>query len=385
MNEQNSKLYWPYIICGYASLFALGLLDNARGPYYADIGVELGLTDSKTSFIFVMASFMAFLMGMITNWFIHHFNLLNLIRFGHLTMAAGFFALSRIYDFTSLVLATSLFGVGFGLINVGENILIFEGAPVAVRRKFISGLHSVYALASLLGPLVISIFISNGVTWRQGFAWFSTIPLLAFAMTYMAKIQSPQVAEENRRRDEVSWQTNLAGVALGFYVLAEILLSSRLVVYLRRIKDMSPELAAQVLALFFIFVLVGRTAFTFLDLRKYSSRQIMLSCLIFSIVTNVLGLIWSPYWLVLCGLCMAPMFGVGVTFVSELYPLNPNRAIANALSVNAIMIVAMHFVVGYVTQTTGIQTAMVAGPVLMLISWLILKLEPWKSNATANQ
>lgn len=328
---------------------------------------------------------MAFLMGMVTNWFIHRFNLLNLIRFGHLTMAAGFFALSKIYDFTSLILATSLFGIGFGLINVGENILIFEGAPIAVRRKFVSGLHAVYALASLIGPLAISIFISNGVTWRQGFVWFSTIPVLAFALTFAAKIQSPQVEGENQRRDKVPWQTSLVGVALGFYVLAEILLSSRLVVYLRRVKEMSPELAAQVLALFFIFVLAGRIVFTFLDLRKYTSRQIMLACLVFSFLTNVLGFISSPYWLVLCGFCMAPMFGVGVTFISELYPVNPNRGIANALSVNAIMIVTMHFLVGYVTQTTGIQTAMMAGPLLLLISWLILKLEPWKSNAAANQ
>ncbi len=382
MTEPKQKIYLPYIICGYASLFALGLLDNARGPYYADVAHDLALPDSKASFIFVMASFMAFVMGLAANSFIQKFNLLNLIRVGHLTMAAGYLALARMHDFITLILATTLFGVGFGLINVGQNILIFEGAPIEHRRKFISGLHSVYALASILGPLVISVFLANGMNWRQGFAWFAVIPLLTFFLTFTAKNQASVTAQgSSRLKDENSWRKTLAGASLGFYVLAEILLSSRLVVYLRREEGMAPELAAQILAIFFILVLAGRILFTFIDLRQFKSRQIMLVCLSFSIVTNGLGLVFSPYWLVFCGLCMAPMFGVGVTYISELSPKNPSRGIANALSLNAIMIVMMHFSVGYVTQVYGIRTAMLSGPAFLLISWIILKLEPWKSNA----
>lgn len=381
MTERKPKLYLPYIFCGYASLFALGLLDNARGPYYADVAGDLALPDSKASFLFVMASLMAFVMGMVSHPFIQRFNLLNLIRVGHLTMAAGFLALSYMTDFITLILATSLFGVGFGLINVGQNILIFDGAPLQMRRKFISGLHSIYALASILGPLIISIFFSYGLTWRQGFAWFGLVPLFAFFLTYTAKNQVGEEGHDSNARDDMSWRKSLAGASLGFYVLAEILLSSRLVVYLRREEGMEPDVAAQVLALFFILVLAGRILFTVLDVHRFKSRQIMLVCLVFSFVTNILGLVFSPYWLVLCGLCMAPMFGVGVTYMSELSPKNPSRGIANALSLNAIMIVMMHFGVGYVTQAYGIQAAMMSGPAFLLISWLILKLEPWKHHA----
>lgn len=325
---------------------------------------------------------MAFVMGLISNSFIQRFSLLNLIRVGHITMAGGFLALSYMHNFFTLILATSLFGVGFGLLNVGQNILIFEGAPLELRRKFISGLHSFYALASILGPLVISVFFNYGLTWREGFAWFGLIPLLAFFLTFTAKNQvSPHSQESSRAKDEGSWRKTMAGASLGFYVLAEILLSSRLVVYLRREEGMGPDVAAQILAIFFVMVLAGRILFTFLDLRQFKSRQIMLWCLGFSLVTNILGLLFSPYWLVLCGLCMAPMFGVGVTYMSELSPKNPSRAIANALSINAIMIVMMHFAVGYVTQVYGIQMAMMSGPVFLLLSLLILKLEPWKSHA----
>lgn len=372
----------PYIVCGYASLFALGLLDTARGPYYADVAGDLALPDTKASFLFVMASFMAFLMGLVSHAFIQRFNLLNLIRVGHLTMAGGYLALSYIQDFLTLILATSLFGIGFGLINVGQNILIFDAVPFESRRKYISGLHSFYALASILCPLVISIFFNNGITWREGFAWFGLIPLLAFFLTYAARNQSGAHADESlHTKDRVTWRTTLIGTSLGFYVLAEILLSSRLVVYLRREEGMAPDLASQVLAIFFILVLTGRILSTFLDLRQFKSRQIILVCLTLSFVTNVLGLVFSPYWLVFCGLFMAPVFAVGVTYISELSSKNPSRGIANALSINAIMIVMMHFAVGYVTQAHGIQIAMMSGPVFLLISWLILKLEPWKSNA----
>ena len=382
MESVKSKIYFPYIVCGYASLFALGLLDNARGPYYADFAADLKLPDSKASFLFVMTSLMAFFMGLIANWFIRKWNLLNLIRVGHLCMTGGFLCLAVMTNFLTLVLATTLFGTGFGLINVGENILIVDGTPVELRRKYISGLHSFYAMASILSPLVISIFIQNGLTWRHGFAWFSIAPLFSFALTFFAKIQKSAVVEEHHSQLKISWKIMLAGAALGFYVLAEILITSRLVVYLRRYDGMAPDLAAQVLALFFILVLAGRILVTFIDLRQFSSRKIMLICLGFSFLMNSLGLFWSPYWLVLCGLCMAPMFGIGVSYIAEIFPQDPSRAIANALSVNAIMIVIMHFTVGFVTQSSGIRTAMLAGPVFLLLAFVIFKLEPWKKDAT---
>lgn len=328
---------------------------------------------------------MAFVMGLVTNWVIRKINLLNLIRVGHLAMATGFFAISQMNNFTTLIFATTLFGVGFGLINVGENILILEGTPPEMRRKFLSGLHSFYALASLIGPLAISIFISNGMGWREGIAWIGAVPLAAFALSFTAKVQAHhEPTERIERHDPFSWKKVLAGVSLGFYALAEILISSRVVVYLRRSEGVAPELAAQILAMFFVMVLLGRVAFTFINLTRFKSRNIMLFCLSFSFVTNVLGLTVSPYWIVLCGLCMAPMFGLGVTLVSELFPINPGRGVAFALSINAIMIVTMHFTVGYVTQTTGIQTAMLFGPVFLFLSWLILKLEPWKLDAAKN-
>ena len=46
MNSEKNN--WSYIIIAYASLFVLGLLDNARGPYFPDILEDLELTDSQS-------------------------------------------------------------------------------------------------------------------------------------------------------------------------------------------------------------------------------------------------------------------------------------------------------------------------------------------------
>ena len=86
--------YWPIIISAYLTLFALGLLDNARGPYFPDIIRDLNLNDTQASLFFATVSTVAFFSGRVVPQLVNKLGLMNVIRIGVVLMGAGFWCAS---------------------------------------------------------------------------------------------------------------------------------------------------------------------------------------------------------------------------------------------------------------------------------------------------
>ncbi|MEK6556297.1 MAG: MFS transporter [Bdellovibrionota bacterium] len=377
-----SAVYIPYIIFGYLSLFTLGLLDNARGPYFPDIASSLDLSDTKASFLFVTTSFVSFLMGRTVPSLMKKLSLLNLLRIGHFSMAAGILSMAWITNLTTLIVAAAVFGIGFGTVNVAQNVLIFDGATASTKRQLLSGLHSFYALASLFSPLIISLLASEGLDWRRGLIFFSAVPLLAFVYSFFCQEQEHT---SGRQRGDLPAQFRkdvLAfGLGLGFYVLAEVLLCTRMVLFLEREHGLAIQVSAIYLSLFFVFMFVGRLLFTLVKFKNLTNRDIIRVSLALSTVCFVLGLIISPLFLALSGLFMGPIFGVSIDYSSQIFSYAATQALSSVLALQALAIVCMHFFVGFITEHFGIKNAMLLGPLFMGLSFLIVQLEPWKKRS----
>ena len=374
-------IYVPYVVFGYLSLFTLGLLDNARGPFFPDLSTSLELSDSKASFLFVTTSLVSFFIGRAVPFFLKKISLLNLTRLAHLIMGLGFFALAWTYDFKTLVLAAALFGVGFGTINVSQNILILDGSTARTRRRLLSGLHSIYALASLLSPLVVSLLYSNGFDWRTSMMLMSLAPLIALVSSFSCHNQ-PHVSgsEAAELPARFRFDVILFSIGAGFYVIAELLLSSRLVLFLQRQHGWAPQEASLLLSGFFIAMFISRLFFTFRELKNIQNIQIMKVALCFSAVFFYLAVAFSPYFFVVVGLFMGPIFGVSIDYVSEIFSYASSRAIASVLAIQSLVIVSMHYIIGLITESLGIQVAMLLGPLFIGLSYLFMILEPWNKQ-----
>lgn len=374
-----SKTDWTRVFVAYVSLFVLGFLDSVRGPFFPDITNDLNLTDSVASLFFVVASTMTIFSGRITPWLVERTSLSFCLKLAQLLIGIGCLGFSVSFALSTLLISAVVFGLGFGFINVGQNLLILEGAALHRRRQLFSGLHSVYALASLCAPIAVGVLVATGFDWRESFRLFTALCAMGFFACFAVRSKpQKQVAVQDHSGLGVkkAWIYLPVAIQMSFYLAAELSISTRLVLFLRRDANVDAALAPQYLAGFFALLLLGRLVFTFLPFRNHSNRKIMMSSLLASALVYILGLHYSPYWLILCGLTMAPMIGASLEYMADIFPGHSDKAIAWVLASSGFFIISMHYAIGLLTEYYGIGKALNLGPAMLIVSAFLL----WRAH-----
>lgn len=372
MSKINSLTNWPIIFVAYLTLFTLGLLDNTRGPYFPDITLDLGLSDTKASLFFVVASSMAFFSGRVVPALAQKIGVVNVLRLGQILMGVGFGLIAFSNSLSILILTCAIFGYGFGLINVVQNLLILHGSSGALRRRLLSGLHGMYAFAALISPLLVAYLFQFNISWREAFVGFALFVVVCFVSTFFVESQSIKL-EKNHSGGRLKMRSYLLVAAiLSFYVISEVILVTRISLYVRRVFHYSPEQASILLALFFLCLLAGRFLFLFIPFKAKNLKIIEIS-LVSSMIVFILGLYIHPWLLALCGLTMAPVFALSVDLIADIFTEQSAEAISSSLALSCVFIVSMHFIVGLLSDWYGIQLAMNLGVFSLLISWFLLQ------------
>lgn len=374
MSKVAHPVYWAPIVLAYFSLFALGLFDNLRSPFFPDIATELQLPDGRASLFFAATSVVAFITGLCVPRLIRKLGLLNSVRTGLFILSLGFAAISVASDLFTLVMASATFGAGFGIINVAQNILVLESVKGVLRRRLLSGLHGMYALAALTAPVVAAFFFDSSISWKKAFLWMSLVGCAALIYSFFVKIKIENQAREDHRDIKKSIRNDyvIVGGMLSLYIISEVLISTRLPLYLRRVFNYSPQQSAEILAIFFILLLAGRVLFLFFNSSK-SNLKIIEWSLVSSLAFYTLGTFAHPYFITICGLTMAPIFGLSVDFIADLFKSRANDAVSVCVTLSGVFLVIMHYSVGYFTELYGIRNAMLVGIFTLALSLILLQ------------
>ena len=150
-------------------------------------------------------------------------------------------------------------------------------------------------------------------------------------------------------------------MAFSLYVVSEILVSSRLSLFLRRDYNYDLAEASRALFVFFVFLLAGRLVSSFIHWGN-SLRQALLWSLLSTGIILSLGLMVNPWFLVLAGLTMAPFYPLAISFMSEVFPGHVQSVIGWAMSLQSLCVVSMHVGVGRFSDSFGLAAALWLGP-----------------------
>lgn len=381
-------IYWPYIIAAYVSLLSLGLLDNTRGPFLLDLTKDLSFTDTQASLLFVVPSFFSFLGCQFSNLLVYRIPPLRGIYYGMLIMGCGFLALANMMGIWSLVLWGGVFGIGFGMVSVFEHVAIQMGATEKTRRKLLSGLHSMYALSSLMAPLLIKYLYILQWTWRQGFVLVAMVPIVLSGLFLFLRRGGPEIdVERPREKTTRSHITHYlyVGLAVACYIGGELTISTRLTLYVRRYTEATPEFATYYLAVFFLLLFLGRILFTVFDSGRWKTETILLWSFSLSFFSFVCGLWLSPWFMSLCGILMAPCFAVCMDYVFDVFKSRAPEAMAYVMGMASLLIVPMHYAIGVVGDMWGLRVALMIGPALLVLSFSMLSLRGWVFKESVNE
>jgi MFS transporter, FHS family, glucose/mannose:H+ symporter len=274
-------------------------------------------------------------------------------------------------------------GFGIGGLGVSQNLLVSENVPLDVRPKALSGLHSIYGLASLLAPILAAQATLLFLNWQATFISASGLCFLLVVVNYfnsrrLRHIKAQPVAEAGNLRP-ASWVAKymIAGL-FSFYVVAEILVSTRLALYMRENFGMDLNASSLYVTYFFIFLFIGRLIFAMIKIPGSVRLQMNLSLLL-SLIVLVLGLWVHPFFLAIVGLMMAPYYPLSVAYISQRTGQSERSYLTFAMAMQSLSVVGMHVGAGYMTDSFGgVRAAFAIGVAALFLSAVCLNFHPKK-------
>jgi MFS transporter, FHS family, glucose/mannose:H+ symporter len=375
------------LIVAYLSMFVLGLADNIRGPLFPEIIRAFDLSGMRSSYFYASTSFAAFCASVASYSILRKKSLFFLLNSSLLMMAIGMSLIGMAVVFPILILGSIILGLSLGGLAVSQNLLVSENISLESHSKALSGLHSIYGVASLLAPLLAAQATLAFSSWRSAFFVVSLVCMILFVsfLLFASRKSIAPLKSTDLNRVEPSikskapfWGKVTISGLFAFYVVAEILIATRLALYMRDYFAMNLEQSSLYVTYFFIFLFSGRLLFAFARIPGSVKLQMNMSLGI-SLVLLLLGLYQHPFFLTLVGLAMAPYYPLSITYISQKTGANERQYLTIALSFQSLAVVGMHLGAGYLTDSAGgVKQAFTIGIAALFISLVCLNGHPKK-------
>ncbi len=378
MNKFTQRLW---LALTFLSMLALGFNDNLRGPLFFEILRDFKLTDLQGAWFYSASSLLGFFASLGSAFILKKWNLLQLLAISLAVMAVALFGIGYFKNYALFLLASGLLGISMGFMGVAQNSSISSLVTLKNQSRVFAGLHSMYGLSSFLAPLAVGWGISHHLIWRDFFTISAVVVLVLFLISLFFPF--PDWARHHRTVEQPA-QNTIRGLgkvsiymsfALAFYVIAEILVGSRLSLYTIREMGLTTEQASRYVTGFYLSLLSGRILGTFFKCPGRLTTQLLVS-LVLSFLTLVAGLYHNPWWFAVTGLTMSMFYPTFMVYLSDIYQKRIGVMMSLAIAIQSISIVFMHQIVGFISDFSGIKMAFHTGLIFLLLSGFFI----WRSE-----
>lgn len=311
------------------AFISLGLPDSLLGVSWSLMQVEFKAPLETAGVLFMTIAAGTIISSFISGIVLKKFGT-GMVTFVSCFMTAGallgfHFAPSIIWLF---IFAIPL-GLGAGAVDTGLNNYVASH----YKAHHMSWLHCFWGVGATLGPIIVAQFISRDNSWRSGYfviacIQFILVVILLFTLPLWKKIEKiPKQENKNKRDDSTStldepylenqkpWQirgVKLALLAFLFYCGAEAAVGLWGSSFLVNIKNLSIDVAAKWVSLFYAGITIGRFITGFITL-KMSNKRLIRWGQIIALVGAVLlflpfSVLFSLAGFIMIGLGLAPIF-----------------------------------------------------------------------------
>lgn len=370
-------MIWPFIIISYSALFVFGISDNIRGPLFPEILRYFQVNDSMGSMMFALSNISGLVASQSCRYILRRYDRLIVLRAGALGLSCSLWGMGFSHHFSVFLVFCVGFGFFQGIIGLIPNVLVPLGSPPHRKQQMLSGLHTMYGVASLLAPLVAAFGEMISGSWRSTFLLTSLAPLTLFFYSFHRSHQNLH-SKANLPLQRTPGAANLLwpqlhlALMLSLAVAVEIMISSRLALYMQREQGASMELASYYVSGFFICMMAGRFLFTVVHFKTSVARLLMLSIL--STGAAVLaGLYLHPAFLAFIGFTIAPYYPLAISWISSEFPRDLDAVVSYMMTLDSLMLILMHVGIGRLTDLVGIHNALLLG-LLFVTGSLLLSL-----------
>ena len=227
-------------------------------------------------------------------------------------------------------------GFGAGAIDAGLNTYV----AAHFGEGLMQWLHASYGIGVTLGPIIMTMALSNYDSWRPGYqivGGFQILLAIAFTFTLAMWNQKENTQEKEPSRRLTDYQTSmretlrqlrvwLSVLLFFFYVGAEVSLGTWAYSLLTESRGIDPTLAGFFAGSYWATFTIGRILAGLYAKRVGAHKLIQISILLALAGSVVLLLSTTPYWnlaaVALIGFAIAPIFPAMMSGTSSRVGIN---------------------------------------------------------------
>ena len=344
------------LIIIYICFVGLGIPDSLFGPAWPVMSAEFGLPVSVAGFMTPYFCVFTVVSSLFSDKLINRFGTGRITAVSTLLTAVGLFGYSFAPSIWWIMIFAIPLGIGAGAVDAGLNNYV----ALHYNASHISYLHCFYGVGVTVSPVFMSLALSGGGDWHNGYRYAGIAQLCVAVMAILAVPLWGKVAvgsgvahgevtsdpADAPRTLSLREQAKDAGIRWVWLIFAvavtlEVLVGNWGSTFLVKEKGMDPAFAAAMTALYYFGLAAGRF-FSGLLSRKLTAWQIIAISLAvwpLSVVLFVLPLppVVSGIGLLFAGLGMGPLYPNFVYLTPRNFGRDVSQSIMGSQSASAYL------------------------------------------------
>lgn len=265
----------------YIAFISLGLPDSVLGSAWPVMQAELGAPLSLAGYISMVVSAGTVVSSLASNRLITRFGVGRVTAVSVLMTAAGLLGISLAPGAWMLFLCAIPLGLGAGSVDAALNNFV----ALHYAARHMSWLHCFWGIGATAGPMILSLQLSRGASWRGAYGLISGIQFaLALALFLTLPVWRRAKAPAAESGEEQRYLTNREALRLplvktalvGFVFFCAVETTSGLwaSTYLHQARGLSASEAAMGASMFYGAITLGRLITGFAASRLSPARLI---------------------------------------------------------------------------------------------------------------
>ena len=341
------------LIVIYICFVGLGIPDSLFGPAWPVMSGEFGLPVSVAGLMTPYFCIFTVISSLFSDRLINRFGTGRITAVSTLLTAVGLFGYSCAPSIWWILIFAIPLGIGAGAVDAGLNNYV----ALHYKASHISYLHCFYGVGVTVSPVYMSLALSDGGDWHNGYRYAAIAQLCIAAVAMLAiplwskaaNTDFPAEADTSGlipRTLSLREQAGDAGIRWVWFIFAvmvalEVLVGNWGSTYLVTVKGMDPALAAAMTALYYFGLAAGRFLSGLLSRRLTAWRIIALSLAVWplSVVFFLLPLppVLSGLGLLFAGLGMGPLYPNFVYLTPRNFGRDVSQSVMGSQSASAYL------------------------------------------------
>lgn len=252
----------------YIAFISLGVPDSLIGSAWPAIYPEFNVPSEMVSYITMIISCCTVLSGLFSGKVLHRFGTAKVTAFSTAMTAAAMLGFSFAPNVLTMCILAIPLGFGAGAIDAGLNDYI----TLHYEAKHVNLLHCFYGIGVTCSPVLMSIALADNNQWRMGYryAFIVQIAITVLLIVSLPLWKKPRAviggsesetfeprALSFREMTKIS-ELRIMWVLVFLINALECICSTWGGTFIAEAKQVSPDVAAQMISFFYIGLTIGR-------------------------------------------------------------------------------------------------------------------------------